>query len=240
MRENYTLHKLHSLSGIVPVGYYLVQHLTLNTFSLAGADKFNGVIGFFEGMPTHLLLGLKALIWLPLIFHAVYGLFIAARAEPNYSAAAYKYRENRYYTLQRVSGIVAFFFLCYHMTTTSVFGKLYGVEKTIQYQNWATKLSEPVLGIPYLILLVYIVGIVASCYHFSYGIWNFCIRWGITISDQAQATMGKVAAFSFVALTGLGILALIGFFNPVLQKTEKTVEVRIEAPGMQPTGTVAR
>src|SRR4051812_28679022 len=55
-KENFFWHKLHSLAGIVPIGFYMLQHLVLNTFSLAGPDYFNGVIGFFEGMPFHFLL----------------------------------------------------------------------------------------------------------------------------------------------------------------------------------------
>jgi succinate dehydrogenase/fumarate reductase cytochrome b subunit len=53
-RESYFWHKLHSLTGMIPTGFYLVQHLTLNSFALGGPEKFNGVIQFFEGMPKHL------------------------------------------------------------------------------------------------------------------------------------------------------------------------------------------
>ncbi|MFW5697048.1 MAG: succinate dehydrogenase, partial [Fimbriimonadaceae bacterium] len=74
MKENYFWHKLHSLTGIIPIGYYLVQHLSLNSFSLGGAAKFNTVIEFFEALPTHVILAIKLIVvWIPLIFHAVYG-----------------------------------------------------------------------------------------------------------------------------------------------------------------------
>ncbi|MEJ5171677.1 MAG: hypothetical protein WHU10_11875, partial [Fimbriimonadales bacterium] len=80
-RENFLLHKLHSLTGIVPIGFYMLQHLTLNSFALAGPDKFNAVIAFFEGMPKHILLALEiGVILLPILFHGVYGLFITQRA----------------------------------------------------------------------------------------------------------------------------------------------------------------
>lgn len=231
MRENYTLHKLHSLTGIVPVGFYMVQHLTLNSFALAGPEAYDSVIHFFEGMPKHLLLVLKyGLVWLPLIFHAVYGVFIVARGQQNYLGGTYKYRENRYYFLQRVSGIVAFLFLCYHMTTTSVAGSIQGQEAVNTYANWADKLMGPVLGIPGLVLAVYVLGVLASSYHLSYGIWNFCIRWGITVSERSQQAMGKFASGAFVALTVLGWLALVGFFNPIFGKKAEPVEAA--GPGL--------
>ena len=226
MRENYVLHKLHSLSGIIPVGFYMVQHLLLNSFALAGPSAYNGVIHFFESMPQHVLMVLKyGVVWLPLIFHAVYGLFIVARGQQNYLGGTYKYRENAYYFWQRISGVVAFLFLCYHMASTSVLGTIKGQEAVNYYENWAGKLSEPVLGVPYLILAVYIIGILASSYHLSYGIWNFCIRWGITVSESAQKGTAAFAKFAFVALALLGSLALVGFFNPILKSSEGEVTV---------------
>lgn len=222
MRENYALHKLHSLTGIIPIGFYLVQHLTLNSFSLTGPEKFNGVIQFFEGIPPQIFLILKyGLIWLPLIFHAVYGIFIYSRGKGNYSDAAYKFRENRYYTLQRWSGIVAFLFLCYHMPMTSMRASVNGAEGTIYYDQWAAMLSQG----GYLVLGIYVIGVVASAYHFSYGIWNFCIRWGITISDRAQDRMGKFATGAFVLISLIGIMALVGFFKPILQNDHNEPKV---------------
>lgn len=215
MRENFFWHKLHSLTGIIPVGYYLVQHLMLNTFSLGGAAKFNGVIGFFEGMPFHFLLALKLVaIWIPLIFHAVYGVFITARGVPNYDK--YKYVGNRTYTMQRVSGILALLFLVYHMASTSVAAKIKGVE-LIQYEAWADKLAS---GGTYLLLIVYVLGILVCTYHFAFGLWLFCIRWGITISERAQNNVYKLSQGVFVVVTLMGWLALAGFFFPVFEGGE--------------------
>lgn len=232
-KESFFWHKLHSLSGILPVGYYMVQHLTLNTFSLAGPEKFNGIIKFFEGMPTHFLFALKIFaIWIPLFFHAIYGLFIVRRSEGNYSEKAYRYRENRYYTLQRWSGIAAFIFLVYHMSTTSFASTIskytggVGAEGIIYYEQWASKLAS----FGYLVLVVYMLGVAACAYHFSYGIWNFCIRWGITISERAQMKTAKLSSAAFIGLTLMGWLALFGFFYPVLESKEKTtVEAQVPA-----------
>lgn len=211
-KESYFWHKVHSLTGIIPVGYYMVQHLTLNTFSLGGPAYFNGVLGFFEGMPKHFLYALKFFgIWLPLIFHGVYGLFITSRANPNVTEPAYKFRENWMYTFQRISGILAFLFLVYHMSTTSVAASVAGTAAGIEYAAWQTKLTAPVLGIPYLLLGVYALGVLLCTYHLSYGIWNFCIRWGITISERSQMRMVKFSQGAFVALTALGWAALAGF-----------------------------
>ncbi len=222
MRENYVLHKLHSLSGIIPVGFYMAQHLLLNSFSLAGPSKFNGVIGFFSNMPQHVLLLLELVaIWIPLAFHAVYGLFIVARNGDNYSKSAYKYRENRYYRWQRWSGVLAFFFLCFHVTSTTGFAKARG-HLVIEYDAWHSLLTHN----GYVFFAIYALGMAACSYHLAYGIWNFCIRWGITISEASQEAMAKVSAVAFVLLTVLGVGALYGFINPVFQQQEAPVEAR--------------
>jgi succinate dehydrogenase / fumarate reductase, cytochrome b subunit len=219
-KESYFWHKLHSLTGIIPVGFYMVQHLALNSFSIAGAEKYNSVSAFFYSIPSHLLLALEALaIWLPLLFHSVYGLFITARAEQNYLGTNYKWSQNRMYFFQRLSGIFIFLFLIYHVTTTTIRVKIAGTHEVVDYASMGTELSR----FGYAILLLYALGVLASSYHFSYGIWNFCIRWGISISDRAQLKVQKFAMFTFVALTLLGWAALAGFFIDRNQAT--TVEV---------------
>ncbi|MBX3118493.1 MAG: hypothetical protein KF784_05470 [Fimbriimonadaceae bacterium] len=206
-RENYFLHKLHSLTGIVPVGFYMVQHLTLNSFTLAGPERFNGVIDFFESIPKHILLTLEiTAIWLPLLFHAVYGMFIAGRAKSNYFSEKYKWSQNRMYMLQRASGIVAFLFLLYHIITTTVAKYVSGAH-VIKYAAFQEKLTS----YGYVFLIVYMIGVLACSYHLCYGIWNFCIRWGITVNEKAQITVQKLSGAMFIALTLLGWAALFGF-----------------------------
>ncbi len=212
-RENFFWHKVHSLTGVVPVGFYMLQHLTLNSFTLAGPEKFNGVVGFFETLPKHVLLGLEIVaIWLPLLFHAVYGLFIANRGEQNYFSKKYGWSQNRMYTLQRYSGIFLFLFLAFHIATTTITKYVTGSITPIEYAAWQTKLTS----YGYSLFILYVLGILAASYHLSYGIWNFCIRWGITISEQAQARMQKFSLGMFVVVTLLGWAALVGFLihNP--------------------------
>ena len=229
MRESFFWHKLHSLTGIVPVGFYMVQHLTLNSFSLAGQEKFDGLIEFFMSVPPHLLLGMEVgFIWLPLLFHAVYGVFIAARADQNYHMKAYRYRENRYFLFQRLSGLVAFVFLAVHIYSTTVMAK-FGPqgEEVLKYAAWSERLFS---GGTYWVLIFYLIGVAACTYHLSYGIWNFCIRWGITVSEKAQNAMAKFATVTFIVLTLLGYSALYGFLNPVFEPHEEPpVEASVQS-----------
>jgi succinate dehydrogenase / fumarate reductase cytochrome b subunit len=207
-RENFFWHKVHSLTGVVPVGFYMLQHLTLNSFTIAGPEKFNSVIRFFDGMPKHVLLVLEIVaIWLPLLFHAVYGLFIINRGESNYFEKKYQWSQNRMYVLQRWSGLFLFLFLAFHVSTTTVAKYISGNSTVVEYAAWQEKLTT----YGYALFFLYLLGILASSYHLSYGIWNFCIRWGITISDQAQERIQKFSLVMFIAVTLLGWGALFGF-----------------------------
>ncbi len=210
-KESFFWHKVHSLTGIVPVGFYMVQHLTLNSFSLAGPAEYNSVSAFFYGMPHHLLLGIEALfIWIPLLFHAVYGLFISGRAVGNYYTTPYRWAQNRMFTWQRTTGIFLFLFLIYHVITTTIKVKFNANDPSVV--NYAA-MQATLSSMGYLILAVYALGVLAASYHFSYGIWNFCIRWGITVSPRAQERVERFAFLAFVAITLLGWAALYGFFK---------------------------
>lgn len=210
-RENFFWHKVHSLTGIVPVGAYMLQHLTLNSFSVAGEKQFNGVLNFFESIPWYVLLMMEIfLIWLPLLFHAVYGLFIANRGKSNYFSEKYGWSQNRMYTFQRWTGIILFLFLTYHVASTTVLKYMSGKLDPISFQAWHTKLTS----YGYIFLIIYLVGVMCASYHLAYGIWNFCIRWGITISERAQMKVQKFSAGMFVVVTLLGWAALFGFLRP--------------------------
>jgi succinate dehydrogenase / fumarate reductase cytochrome b subunit len=234
-KENFFWHKVHSITGIIPIGFYMVQHLTLNSFSIGGASKFDSVIGFFDSIPWHLLLLLEIVaIWIPLLFHAVYGLFITGRAEPNYFTSKYKWSQNRMYTLQRYSGVFLFFFLIIHVITTTGVKYATGDSTAIYYAAWHTKLTTmpgALFWLPF-----YIIGVLAASYHLGYGIWNFCIRWGITITEKAQLRIQKFSLGFFVVITLLGWLALGGF---LLNRNGEPVEQAVTPTNVSlPAGTV--
>jgi succinate dehydrogenase / fumarate reductase cytochrome b subunit len=212
-KESFFWHKLHSLTGIIPVGFYMLQHLTLNSFTLAGPETFNSVLRFFEGIPKHLFFVLEVImIWIPLIFHAVYGLFIVNRGEPNYFEKKYRWSQNRMYTFQRWSGLFLFLFLAFHVSTTTIAKYLSGNSLGVEYAAWQHNLTS----YGYILFFVYLLGVLTASYHLCYGIWNFCIRWGITVSERAQVRIQKFAFGMFVVVTLLGRAALVGFLihNP--------------------------
>jgi succinate dehydrogenase / fumarate reductase cytochrome b subunit len=83
-------------------------------------------------------------------------------------------------------------------------------EKTIMFNAWHDKLTSMPWGPVWTI--VYVLGVLTASYHLSFGVWNFCIRWGITISERAQLRVQRFAVWMFVIVTLLGWGALLGFY----------------------------
>ena len=209
-RDSFVLHKLHSLSGVFPIGFFMIQHLLANSYSLRGEREFNTVVSVFGYLPFVAVLE-WVLIFLPLLFHSIYGFFITAEMRAN--VGVYQYGRNWLYWLQRVSGIAAFLYIGFHTYSTWGVKKMYELSgggaahemgfRAISYDAMLWRFAEP------WYVAVYVLGIAMSAFHLANGLFNFGIRWGITIGATAQ----KVSA---VLWSGLGVaLALIGIATAV-------------------------
>ncbi len=115
-REFY-FRRLHSLLGVIPVGIFLIQHLVVNQFAARGAEAFNSAAHFMDSLPFRYALEIF-IIFLPLIYHAVYGVYIAFTAKNN--AGQYSYMRNWLFVLQRVTGIITLIFVSWHVWETRI------------------------------------------------------------------------------------------------------------------------
>src|ERR671939_1737712 len=110
--RTFILRKLHQLSGIVPLGIFLLEHFYTNSKALTGPGDFNNAVKELQSIPYILFIEIGG-IFIPLIYHAVYGLFITWEARPN--NLHYPYPRNWFYTIQRVTGLILFFFILFHV-----------------------------------------------------------------------------------------------------------------------------
>lgn len=218
-KHHFLLRKLHSLSGVVPVGVFLIEHLITNSMAAYGPEKFNKSVQFIADLPYLPLLEIFG-IFLPLAFHAIYGIKIAMSAEPNVSR--YPYMANWRYFLQRLTGYIAFLFLIVHLAKFrfahwlglsshhflhSPGGDFFATTHSglMQWNAWGWQVPATV------VLTLYFVGLASACFHFANGLWTFCISWGITVGEQAQKRVGVVAAGVGITLFALGTASLVGF-----------------------------
>lgn len=207
-RNHFLLRKLHSLTGVVPTGGFLLFHLFENSKALHGAEAYNETILAINSMPFVLALEIF-LILLPLYFHAIYGIYIAADAKHNVSS--YSYGRNWAFLLQRVSGIITLFFVTYHIwhfrvqKALGVYNEGTAMPGLPDFQVVADAFANPVVAVAYGI------GIVAAAYHLANGLYTFLITWGITVGARSQRVTNVITNAAFVLISAMGLTALFAF-----------------------------
>jgi succinate dehydrogenase / fumarate reductase cytochrome b subunit len=200
----FVLRRLHSLTGILPIGLYLFAHIFLeNSFVLAGPERFELLVQTIGLIPAPILLGAEVLlIWGPLLFHSAYG-FVRVREAELDNPLRNDYLGAYLYTLQRASGVIAFFFVCWHVWTTRMQYYLFDQEITFAFMR--AILTDQV-G-----FVFFLVGVLAAVFHFTNGLWTFCITWGLTVGVRAQRAARAVSLLLFVAMYGTALAIMFAF-----------------------------
>lgn len=199
--RHFWLRRLHSLSGVVPVGGFLAFHLYENYYATRGAEAYNAMTRQLQETPFALALEI-AVIGVPLFFHGIYGLFITGTSRPN--VLGNPYVRNWMYLLQRITGVILFAFVIFHLWTTR-FVNLRDHESVDLFRLMQSSVENP------LIYAFYLAGIVAATFHLANGIWSFSIVWGLTVGPRAQRRMMWVSAAVFLVLSFIGIRSIEAF-----------------------------
>ncbi len=140
-------------------------------------------------------------IILPLLLHAIYGLWVVYLARNN--VLRYTYYRNWMFYLQRITAIVTLIFVVWHVYSLRVANLLYGTE--VSFDALSQILASP------LYLGLYVIGLLAAVYHFANGLWTFLISWGITIGPRSQQTAYYCCAGLFILLSAIGLRSLLAF-----------------------------
>lgn len=246
-RHEFVIRRLHSLSGLLPVGLYMTVHLVTNASVLNGPGSFQKNVYTIHSLGKLLPLVEWTFIFIPILFHAIVGVMIVTGMVPNTSD--YPYGANRRYTWQRWTGLIAFAFILYHV---------FHMHGWFHFDWWLRDVAEPFGGAefrPYnaassaglalqspVIFVFYIVGVLACVFHFANGLWTMGITWGVWISPPAQARALKVCMTFGVILALVGVSALYGMREagrpPELERAveieDKMYETRIEAGEIEP------
>ncbi len=193
--------RLHSLLGIIPVGLFLVFHLSLNFTATGGEENYNNATGMMDLIPHWLLLIVEwVVIYIPILFHGLYGIFIAFTATHN--VKRFGTFRNWMFAIQRFTGVFLVIFIAWHIFQTRV-QKALGAE--VEFS-----MMEEIVANPWM-LAFYIVGIVSATFHLSNGIWAFLVSWGITQSPKSQKVASYVTMVFFVLLSIVGVAAILAF-----------------------------
>ncbi|MEW4306512.1 succinate dehydrogenase cytochrome b558 subunit [Rossellomorea marisflavi] len=197
--REFNFRRLHSLLGVIPVGLFLTQHLVVNHFATGGEESFNQAAHFMESLPFRYFLEIF-IIFLPLYFHAIYGIYIAFTSKNN--ASRFGFFRNWMFLLQRVSGVITFIFVTWHVWQTRV-AVFFGA--TVNFQ-----MMEDIFSNPFMVAF-YVLGVLSTIFHFANGLWSFCVSWGITVTPRSQRIATYVTIGIFLALSIVGMRAIFAF-----------------------------
>jgi len=233
-RHEFAIRRLHSLTGLVPIGGYLCFHLATNAAVLDGLETYQRradqihVIG-----PTTLFFLEWALIFLPILFHGMIGLIIVTRGKRN--LGSYPYAANWRYALQRVTGVIAFAFIFWHV---------FQMHGWFRFDWWTEQVVRPLGGAVFdptdvatapavirtsmTVFVLYAVGVLASVYHLANGLWTMGITWGVWTSPNAQRRAGFPCAALGLVLAIAGLGALIKMQTIELPREKENSSVNVE------------
>ena len=214
-RHEFLIRRLHSLSGLIPVGAYMCIHLLTNASTLDSPATFQRAVYQIHSLGSLLPVIEWGFIFLPILFHAVIGVVIIRGGLPNYGS--YKYTGNLRYTLQRATGMIAFVFILYHV---------FHMHGWFHFEAWREHVALPLGGAqfaPYsaastlgaamrgvAMPLIYGIGVLSCVFHLANGIWTMGITWGVWVSPAAQKRADYVCITFGVALAFVGLGALGG------------------------------
>jgi succinate dehydrogenase / fumarate reductase, cytochrome b subunit len=223
---SFFLRRLHSLTGIVPVGAFLFEHILIsNATAISGSTAYGKQVAFLAGLPLVFFLELFG-IWLPIVFHGIYGFYIWYRGEGN--AISYPWTGNWMYSAQRWTGGVAFIYIVWHTYTM----RFTGIDlHAYPYASFG-KVQSELFVTP--LFLFYVVGLIAASWHFAYGIWLFCAKWGIVSGEIARKRFLVVCICFFFLLSGVGLASLATFRSQPLQTIDPGTAAMVhDAPAQE-------
>ena len=162
--------KLHSLLGIIPIGAFLIEHLLSNFEASKGPAAYGEQVRFLNSLPMVRVLE-WVFIFLPILYHAGYGVWIWLRGKSN--IVYYPWAGNWLYVAQRYTGLIAFAYILQHVIRQRFMGVSLPEHPMAAFAKVQMELANPWM------LAVYVIAMIAICWHFAYGVWLFAAKWGI-------------------------------------------------------------
>lgn len=250
-RHYFLIRRLHSLSGIFPVGAFLFPHLTANSSIVwgrvvggthasaealhaaglapdGGIEHFQNDVDFIHSLPALPLIEFGVL-FLPILFHAVVGVWFAKSSSVNVDR--YRYQANWRYALQRLTGYLGILFIFMHVMSLrfgwTFFGLMPAFDADRAASSVAIHFQQGAWGL--VLAGLYLVFVLSLVFHFANGLWTAAITWGLTVSAPAQRRWGYVCTAVGILLSGAAIAAVVGFSTLDIEDAQRYEDVLASA-----------
>jgi len=161
------LARAFSLSGVLPLGVFLVVHVGTNLQAIRGERAFEAAVQAEHRIPGLAVLE-ALLVFAPLLLHGGYGawLVVTRRAlrEPSPYPRALQ-------LALRVTGVLALAFLALHLPELRFSRAAQGADGGVLLTLLAADLSSMRHGVPWR-AVAYLLGSACVAFHFAVGLWG--------------------------------------------------------------------
>jgi succinate dehydrogenase / fumarate reductase cytochrome b subunit len=231
-RRHFLIRRLHSLTGLL-FGGYITVHLLVNATGLRPRDYQLNVDKIHSLEPMLWLIEL-ATIFIPLLVHALYGIYIT-KAGVKFNTTKYNYGGNIRYALQRWTAVLLLLFIAFHIATLHRWGfhALYQLTHLPALSEYATMglfnahnqaFQSTVSGIRnywnyqnpshpgnIAVMAFYLLGVWSAVFHWANGLWTSAIAWGLTVTATSQRRWGHVCLGFGIVMMIVGTIAWAAF-----------------------------
>ncbi len=207
-RYEFAIKRLHSLTGIVPIGVFLGEHFYTNAHAMYGESVYNEAVYSLNRIPYVVLVEMLG-IWLPIAFHGILGVYLWWTGSINVDR--YPYARNWLYVFQRLSGLFLLIFIAVH-TAEYRFG---GLRWDGFYGELVRHMQDGVA------FAFYCAGVIAAAFHLANGLNTFTMTWGLARSEAGQHRVGAICIIVFAAMCGAGLHTLWHLRNELPERRQK-------------------
>ena len=164
--NEFYLKRIHSLMGVVPLTFFLLEHVFTISRAIVGPKAFDAATAFFQSLPM--------LYALEILF--MNGIVIAFESKNN--VLNYSYTRNWNFYLQRITAYITIAFVAWHVWLFRFGGA--GLGQVVTFAQVSKIFADPV------VLGLHALGLACAIFHLTNGLWTFLITWGITAGPRAQ------------------------------------------------------
>ncbi len=233
-QRHFWLRRVHSAFGLL-FGGYITVHLLVNATGVKPLMYQQNVDKIHQLEPMLPFIELAA-IFLPLLVHMVYGIYIARQGVSYETTMKYKYGGNYRYLLQRVTAVILLLFVAYHVGTLHRWGAGHFNAENHAYQSTVAAIRHPFgdnTALNVAVMALYLLGVWSAVFHWANGLWSSAIAWGLTTTEKAQKRWGHACCAFGCGMLVVGTVAWAAFAfgdskYPVEKTTTQIEEVKAE------------